>query len=119
MKNKRLGRIQRHRRIRKRVLGLAERPRLCVFRSHKHLYAQIVDDFQGKVMLGVSTLDETLRKAAPSGGNVTAAVALGKRVAEIAKKHGITKVVFDRGGYIYHGRIKALADAAREGGLEF
>ena len=119
MENKRLGRIQRHRRIRKRVMGLAERPRLCVFRSHKHLYAQIVDDFQGKVVLGVSTLDQTLRKARSSGGNVTAAVALGKRVAEIAKKRGITKVVFDRGGYIYHGRIKALADAAREGGLEF
>ena len=119
MENKRLGRIQRHRRIRKRVTGLAARPRLCVFRSHKHLYAQIVDDFQGKVVLGVSTLDKTLRKTAPRGGNVTAAVALGKRVAEIAKQHGITKVVFDRGGYIYHGRIKALADAAREGGLEF
>ena len=119
MKNKRLGRIRRHRRIRKRVIGLAARPRLCVYRSHKHLYAQLVDDFQGKVLLGVSTLDETLKQAAPAGGNVTAATHLGRRVAELAKEHGITQVAFDRGGYIYHGRIKALADAAREGGLQF
>ena len=119
MEAKTLGRIRRHLRIRKRVIGLAERPRLNVHRSHKHLYAQIVDDFQGQVLLGVSTLDPAIRKAAPSGGNVDAAVILGRRVAEVAKAKGITRVVFDRGGYIYHGRIKALADAAREGGLEF
>ena len=119
MEAKTLGRIRRHRRIRKRVIGLAARPRLCVHRSHKHLYAQLVDDFQGKVLLGVSTLDEALKKATPAGGNITAATQLGKRVAELAKQKGITAVVFDRGGYIYHGRIKALADAAREGGLQF
>ena len=119
MEDKRLGRIRRHRRIRKRVVGLAARPRLCVYRSHKHLYAQIVDDFQGKVLLGVSTLEKALKKATPAGGNITAAVQLGRRVAEVAKQQGITQVVFDRGGYIYHGRIKALADAAREGGLQF
>ena len=101
------------------MVGLAARPRLCVYRSHKHLYAQIVDDFQGKVLLGVSTLEKTLKKVAPAGGNITAATHLGRRVAEAAKQKGITQVVFDRGGYIYHGRIKALADAAREGGLQF
>ena len=116
---KRAGRLRRHRRIRKRVVGLTQRPRLCVYRSHQHLYAQLVDDFQGKVLVGVSTLDKEVRKAAPSGGNVQAATVLGRRVAEVAKQQGITQVVFDRGGYIYHGRIKALADAAREGGLPF
>lgn len=119
MENKRLGRLKRHRRIRKRVVGLAARPRLCVYRSHKHLYAQIVDDFQGKVLVGVSTLATALKQSAPSGGNIAAATQLGRRVAEIAREKGITQVAFDRGGYIYHGRIKALADAAREGGLQF
>ncbi len=119
MKPRELGRQRRHRRIRKRVIGLPERPRLCVHRSDKHLYAQIIDDFQGRVLVGISTLDPALRKRLPTGGNVEAAVQLGRRVAEAAKQQGISRVVFDRGGHIYHGRIKALADAAREGGLEF
>lgn len=106
----------RHRRIRKRVVGLPARPRLCVFRSHKHLYAQLVDDFAGKTLVGCSTKDKRL-KPVGKGSNVAAATALGQLLAAEATKQGITQVVFDRSGYLYHGRIKAFADAARTGGL--
>jgi large subunit ribosomal protein L18 len=106
-----------HERIRSRVRGTPERPRLAVYRSVGHIYAQVIDDHAGKTLVAASSLE----KAGPSGsgGNVAAAREIGKRVAERATEKGIKKVVFDRGGYLYHGRVKALADAAREAGLEF
>ncbi len=113
-----LGRQARHRRIRKKVAGFADRPRLCVFRSSKHLYAQVIDDLAGKTLFGCSTQDERLKNSVKSTGSVAAAEALGKLVAEEASKRGISKVVFDRGGYLYHGRVKALTDAVRAGGLQ-
>ncbi len=94
-------------------------PRLSVFRSHKNIYAQVIDDLKGVTVAAASTLDGDLRKSVKSGGDKAAAEAVGKLVAERAKKAGVAEVVFDRGGYIYHGRVKALADAAREGGLKF
>ena len=116
MNQREVGRRNRHRRLRKKVAGLPERPRLCVFRSSKHLYAQLVDDVAGKTLLGWSTKDERLKTSAT--GTVEAAKALGVIVAADASKQGIQRVVFDRGGYLYHGRIKALADAVREGGIQ-
>ena len=113
-----IGRRIRHRRLRKKVVGLPERPRLFVFRSHNHLYAQLVDDLAGKTLLGWSTNDERLKEL-KRGGTVEAAKALGTLIAEDAAKRGVTQVVFDRGGYVYHGRVRALADAARAGGLKF
>ena len=113
------GRLKRHRRSRKRVVGLPDRPRLAVFRSHKHLYVQVINDFENKTLFGCSTKASTVRDKMPRGGNLAAAKHLGRWVAEEAKKRGVTRVVFDRGGYLYHGRIKAVAEAAREGGLEF
>ncbi|GIU82115.1 MAG: 50S ribosomal protein L18 [Acidobacteria bacterium] len=104
-----------HRRIRKKVHGTAERPRLAVFRSLKHIYAQIIDDESGRTLVAASTLDKDLRSA--TGGNIEAAKRVGKAIAEKALAAGITKVVFDRGGYVYHGRVKALIEAAREAGL--
>lgn len=95
----------------------AGRPRLSVHRSGKHIYAQVIDDAAGRTIAAASTLEETLRGA--SGANIAAAAEVGKRVAEKAKEAGVTQVVFDRGGFLYHGRVKALADAAREAGLEF
>lgn len=112
-------RAARHERIRRNIAGTAEKPRLCVHRSLNNLQAQIVDDISGKIVLGISTLNKDLRGKLKSGGNVEAAVLLGKALAQAAKKKGIQKVCFDRGGYLYHGRVKAFADAAREGGLEF
>ncbi|OGX29579.1 MAG: 50S ribosomal protein L18 [Omnitrophica WOR_2 bacterium RIFCSPHIGHO2_02_FULL_67_20] len=111
------GRRTRHRRLRKKVTGLPERPRLCVFRSHNHLYVQLVDDVAGKALCGWSTKDERL-KHLKRGGNLDAAKELGALVAADAVKRGVTRVVFDRGGYVYHGRVKALAEAARAGGLQ-
>lgn len=111
------GRQRRHRRLRKKVVGIPERPRLCVFRSHKHLYAQLVDDVAGKTLLGWSTQDERLKHLAAARGNVSAAKELGTLVAADAVKQGIARIVFDRGGYLYHGRVKALADAVRAGGV--
>ena len=111
-----LSRLARHSRIRKKVVGLPTRLRLSVFRSHQHLYAQIIDDTQGKTLIGCSTQDESLKLK--SGGSVPAAEALGKLVAARAVEKGIKQVVFDRGGYPYHGRVKAFADAIRSGGLE-
>ncbi len=95
------------------------RPRLSVFRSSKHIYVQVIDDKAGRTLAAASSLDKDLRKSLKSGADVEAAAAVGKLVAERAKKAGVDKVIFDRGGYIYHGRVKALADAAREGGLDF
>lgn len=116
--NKNETRQKRHRRVRKRVDGTAERPRLNVYRSTDHIYAQVIDDAQGHTLASASTLDAGLRDA-KNGGNVEGAKSVGQMVAERAKAAGVSKVVFDRGGYLYHGRVKALADAAREGGLEF
>jgi len=111
------GRLARHARIRKQVMGLPQRPRLCVFRSHKHLYAQLIDDVGGKTLLGCSTQDERLKKLAQKN-RMELATALGKFMAAEAKQRGITRVVFDRGGYLYHGRVKAVAEAVRAEGLQ-
>jgi large subunit ribosomal protein L18 len=105
-----------HQRIRRKLQGTTERPRLAVFRSVAHIYAQVIDDSQGKTLVSASSVDKGGRT---NGGNVAAAKAIGKAVAERAKEKGIQRVVFDRGGYPYHGRVKALADAARAAGLEF
>ncbi|SMH45716.1 50S ribosomal protein L18 [Mesorhizobium australicum] len=110
-------RAQRIRRQLKKVAG--ERPRLSVHRSSKHIYVQLIDDAQGRTLAAASTLDKELKGSLKTGADTAAAAAVGKLVAERAKKAGVTEVVFDRGPYIYHGRVKALADAAREGGLSF
>ncbi|MCC7540973.1 MAG: 50S ribosomal protein L18 [Deltaproteobacteria bacterium] len=117
--DKELSRLRRHRRIRKTVEGTPERPRLSVFRSLKHIYAQVIDDSTGKTLVAVSTLTESVKSATAESVKIDAAKAVGKHVAEVCKERGIAKVVFDRGGYLYHGRVKALADAAREAGLSF
>ena len=109
----------RHFRVRKKVVGTAERPRLNVYRSVKQIYVQIIDDFAGKTISAASSLDKDLKGQISSGGNIEAAKIVGSLIAKRAVDKGLKQVVFDRGGYIYHGRIKALADAAREGGLEF
>ena len=109
-------RMKRKARIRRKLSGTAERPRLAVFRSVAHIYAQVIDDAQGQTLVSASSVDKTGKT---SGGNVAAAKAIGKLVAERAKEKGIKSVVFDRGGYQYHGRVKALAEAARAAGLEF
>jgi large subunit ribosomal protein L18 len=113
--SKNIIRLRIHKRIRRRVAGTPERPRLSVFRSVKHIYAQVIDDSTGHTLVSASS------NAADSknGGNLAGAKEIGKMVAERAKEKGIKAVVFDRGGYLYHGRVKALADAAREAGLEF
>ena len=116
-KDKQLGRARRHHRLRKKVNGTAARPRLAVFRSTKHIVAQVIDDRAGRTLAAASTHEADLR--ASGGGNKEAAAAVGRLVAERAKAAGITTVVFDRGGFVYHGRIAALADAARAAGLEF
>jgi len=107
-----------HERIRKRMTGTSERPRLNVYRSLNHIYVQLIDDSQGKTLVSASSA-EGEKGQKRSGGNLASAKEVGKKVAERAKQKGITKVVFDRGGYLYHGRVKALADAAREAGLQF
>lgn len=112
-------RQRRHLRVRKKIVGTSERPRLNVFRSNANIYAQIIDDSEGKTLVSASTLDKAIADKVESSGNVEAAIEVGKLVAERALASGITNVVFDRGGYIYHGRVKALADAAREAGLVF
>jgi large subunit ribosomal protein L18 len=104
-----------HKRIRHRVAGTGQRPRMAVFRSLKHIYVQVIDDSQGNTLVAASSNE----KNAANGGNIAGAKAVGKLVAERAKQKGIKAVVFDRGGYLYHGRVKALADAARAAGLEF
>jgi large subunit ribosomal protein L18 len=105
-----------HKRIRRRVAGTQERPRLAVFRSLNHIYAQVIDDQQGHTLAAAASTEKDLRG---KGGNVEGAKRIGQAVAQRAKDKGITRVVFDRGGYQYHGRVKALADAARQAGLEF
>ena len=115
-KQKREARIRRHRRVRKKVLGTAERPRLAVFRSNRHISAQIIDDRTGRTIAAASTHEATLRDGAAT---VSSAGKVGTLLAERAKDAGVDKVVFDRGGFNYHGRVAALADAAREAGLEF
>jgi large subunit ribosomal protein L18 len=110
-------RLRNHRRIRKKVTGTPERPRLCVFRSLKHIYAQIIDDVHGRTLAAASSAAKSSGLA--GGGNLASAREVGRLIAERAKEKGIRRVVFDRGGYLYHGRVKALADAAREAGLEF
>ncbi|MEO7719849.1 MAG: 50S ribosomal protein L18 [Capsulimonas sp.] len=120
--NKNAARQKRHTRVRKRVSGSPARPRMNVYRSSNNIYVQVIDDLAGTTLASASTLDPSLRsdKASKSvGGNVEAAKAVGKLIAERAKAAGIERVVFDRGGYLYHGRIKGLAEAARENGLEF
>jgi large subunit ribosomal protein L18 len=112
-------RLRIHRRIRKKLSGDGTRPRLCVFRSNKHIYAQIVDDAKGSTLVAASSVEAETKGGVKSGGNVAAAKAVGKVVAQRAIGKGIKAVLFDRGGYIYHGRVKALADAARESGLQF
>lgn len=116
---RRQSRLKRHRRVRKHVRGLTERPRLSVSRSLNHISAQVIDDIAGRTLAAASSSEADLRKAQKSTAGVTAAEAVGKAVAERARKAGVTLVVFDRGGYIYHGRVKALAEAARSAGLEF
>lgn len=108
-------RLRRHARVRTKVNGTAECPRLNVFRSSAHIHAQIIDDVAGKTLCAVSSVSLKLEK----GGNIAAATAVGTEIAKVAKKKKIENVVFDRGGYIYHGRVKALAEAAREAGLKF
>ncbi|QOV88217.1 50S ribosomal protein L18 [Humisphaera borealis] len=116
----RAARLQRRKySIRKTLSGDAARPRLAVFRSDKHIYAQIIDDIAGKTLVSAATTEKDVRGELPNGGNIKGAVLVGKAIAERAKAAGVTKIAFDRGGQRYHGRIKALADAAREGGLQF
>jgi large subunit ribosomal protein L18 len=130
-KNEKRGHV--HERIRKKLQGTADRPRLNVYRSLNHIYVQVIDDMAGKTLVSASTAEgktaegnkpegkktEGEKAARRTGGNVASAKAVGKTIAERAKAKGVTKVVFDRGGYLYHGRVKALADAAREAGLQF
>lgn len=113
------GRLLRHARVRKKIRGTAERPRLVVYRSLKYIYAQVIDDDKGHTLAAASSLEPALRNALPKTCDIEAAKAVGRLIAERAVDAGARYVVFDRGGYKYHGRIKALADAARKGGLEF
>ncbi len=108
-----------HRRIREKVMGRPDRPRLCVYRSLKHTYVQIIDDTQGNTLAAASTAEQEVRGDAKQTGNIQACKLVGKAIAERAKAKGIESVVFDRGGYLYHGRVKAVAEAAREAGLIF
>ena len=112
-------RQQVHRRVRQRVVGTSDHPRLCVYRSLDHIYAQIIDDQSGRTLVSASSLDKGTRAAVKGGGNVAAAKIVGKTIAERSLAAGIHQVVFDRGGYMYHGRVQALATAAREAGLKF
>lgn len=115
-KSSNAARLKRHMRVRKNISGTAEKPRLNVFRSLNHIYAQVIDDTKGVTLVSASSLDKGFEGY---GGNIEGAKAVGKAVAEKALAAGIKKVVFDRGGYVYHGRVAALAEGAREGGLEF
>ncbi len=110
---------KRHYRLRRRLFGSDERPRLVVYRSVKHIYAQIISDAQSKTLVAASSIDTALKERLGHGGNIDAAKAVGELISKRAKEKGIDKVVFDRGGYLYHGRVAALAEAAREAGLQF
>lgn len=118
-RDKNKARLKRHLRVRKKVVGTVERPRLNVFRSSKHIYAQVIDDTNGVTIVSASTLDKSISEGIENGGSIEAARKVGELIAQRAKEKGIASVVFDRGGYLYHGRVQALADAAREVGLEF
>ncbi len=109
----------RHERIRKKISGTAQRPRLCVFRSLKHIYAQIIDDTAGTTLVSVSSMSSSFKEKHNRGNNIAAAKVLGELISDMAKDKGINQVVYDRGGYAYHGRIKALAEVAREKGIKF
>lgn len=116
---KRLARIKRQRRIRKRIKGTSGQPRLCVFRSAKHIYAQIIDDSRGLTLVSASSTEPEIRQKDKFESKVALATFIGKQVAERAQEKGIKKVVFDRNGFLYHGRVKAVSEGARESGLEF
>ncbi|MHA0857696.1 50S ribosomal protein L18 [Paenibacillus sp. CMAA1364] len=118
-KDKNKARTRRHLRVRKKITGTAARPRLNVYRSSKHIYAQLIDDVAGVTLASASTVDKELCEGITNGANVESARKVGELVAKRAKEKGCSSVVFDRGGYLYHGRIQALAEAAREAGLEF
>ncbi len=118
-KERRVARKKRQTRVRKKVTGSVERPRLCVFRSSKHIYAQIVEDISGVTLVAASTISKGIDDSVKYSGNVEAAKVVGKQIAERALAKDIKQVVFDRNGFLYHGRVKALADAAREAGLTF
>lgn len=113
-------RLKRQKRVRKKIRGTPERPRLCVFRSRRHIYAQLIDDTMGKTLVACSSLSKDLAsKLNGKGGNTNAAALVGEHVARLAMGQGINRVVFDRNGFLYHGRVQALSDAARQGGLDF
>jgi len=114
-----LARVKRHMRIRKKISGTAEMPRLAVFRSNKHIYTQVIDDVKAVTLCAASTVEKSVAGSLKGTSNKEAAAAVGKAIAEKAKAAGIENVVFDRGGYIYHGKVQALAEAAREAGLKF
>jgi large subunit ribosomal protein L18 len=118
-KTKHLRQLRRRRHVRRRIVGDAERPRLTVFRSSKHIYAQLIDDHAGVTLAAASSRSKDTKAGLPYGGNIKAAQVVGEKIAQAAKAKGIEKAAFDRGHYRYHGRIKALADAARKGGLQF
>lgn len=117
--NSNKNRVAKHRKLRKKIAGTSERPRLNIYRSLTNVYAQVIDDSIGKTLVSASTLDEEIKGKIKNGGNKEAAHLIGKLVGQRAVEKKITKVVFDRGGYLYHGRVKELADGAREAGLEF
>lgn len=117
-KQKRDARLRRHRRVRKKVRGTPERPRLAVFRSNRHIAVQVIDDRTGRTLAAASSLEAEVRNAGTGTGNVAAASTVGRLVAERARAAGVSSVVFDRGGFLYHGRVAAVAEAAREAGLE-
>jgi large subunit ribosomal protein L18 len=118
-KLKRRRQLRRRQHVRSKIVGTAERPRLTVFRSSKHIYAQLIDDLNGNTLAAAGSTAKTVKAGVAYGGNIKAAKAVGKELAVTAKEKGISKAAFDRGHYRYHGRVKALADAAREGGLQF
>jgi large subunit ribosomal protein L18 len=117
--DRRLARIKRHKRVRKNISGSSERPRLCIFRSLKHIYAQVIDDKKGTTLVSLSTLDPEIKGKGKYQGNVKAAEMLGSLLAKKLEEKGIKKVVFDRGGYLYHGRVKAVAESTRNGKIVF
>lgn len=117
--SKEWGRIQRHRRVRQKVSGTAERPRVAVHRSLKNMFVQAIDDIAQKTLVSLSSLDKEFMKTAPQKGKATSAEKMGELFASLLKKHGIQKISFDRGGYLYHGRVKALAEAIRKNGIQF
>ena len=116
---KQQARLKRKKRIRKKISGTDERPRLCVFRSSRHIYAQLIDDLSGNTVAAASSLEESVKQQSEPGGKVSLAVQVGKVIAERAAGKGVKRVVFDRNGFLYHGRVKAVSDGAREAGLEF